>query len=623
MKKIITTLLALAMVVGLVPAFAVSAAEAAPEITLDGNVSEWAGLDTIVTTLDSGAKYTFYGVVNEAGLYIAVDAYTTGYDITTTDNPGDWWKNPNLEFFLGSYANDRNQRWVSLTNKEGDYMKHGEVTDAAASYEAVEGNAPNHFVIEAFIAADKLDPIWINSDGSMRVGMACDTDNSGDKGAYVRPAGTNERNNRAVVAPTGIYTHDEYAKENGVINATYYRAPGVTENYRGAYVGYDNMKQFDYATQEGQLRTYILEGTEKVTSVGAGNADWYIYKWTGTMTAKEAGTYTLIARKIDNGFVMKVDGDKVFEYWGASHWFDGANDRLVSDEGTFTLTADQTVDVEIYFLELDGGDAMEIFATTTPEDTNSGSNINDAFTFDLTRETYKIDKNRWSNDAAIRGTGHNGSQCEEENFNYEETIDKFLTSYTKDYTTTVLSFADAITDNDSYLVEYTGWLVPDESGAYTFGAYNVDNCFYLEIDGKTAYEFWSGYTWNDGAWGNDEEKQIYKHGNTYTESVELEAGKAYPFKAYFLETDGGQLLDLNCTINDGGRVAVDSAFSFYTSDPTPAPDTNEPTTNTPDTTEPETNVPKTGDAVVYSVVAAVAVLALGAVVVSKKRRITE
>ena len=55
----------------------------------------------------------------------------------------------------------------------------------------------------------------------------------------------------------------------------------------------------------------------------------------------------------------------------------------------------------------------------------------------------------------------------------------------------------------------------------------------------------------------------------------------------------------------------------------PTPDTNEPTTNTPDTTEPETNVPKTGDAVVYSVVAAVAVLALGAVVVSKKRRITE
>lgn len=579
MKKLLTILLTLSMLVSIVPAFAVSAAEEAPEITLDGKLDDWAGLHTLSATRDS-ERYTYYGVMTEDGLYVAVDAYTVGFD---AKGDGNWWDSPNLEFFLGTYVNDWNQRWVSLTNKDGGSRKQERVTSSAASYEAVEGGAPNHFVIEAFIAKDQLDAHWINSDGSMRVGMAVDTNNSAG-GGYVKPAGTNERNNRTVVSSTGVYTHDEYVKDNGVITATYYRAPGVVEDYRDAYVGYNNMKQFDYATQEGQLRTYILEGTEQVTSVGAGNADWYIYKWTGTMTAKEAGTYTLIARKIDNGFVMKVDGDKVFEYWGAAHWFDGANDRLVSDEGSFTLAADQTVDVEIYFLELDGGDAMEIFATTNPADTNSGKNINEAFTFDLTKETYKIDKNRWSNDAAIRGTGHNGAQCVEENFNFEETIDKFLNGYTKEHTTTVLSFADAITDNDSYLVEYTGWLVPDQSGAYTFGAYNVDNCFYLEIDGKTAYEFWSGYTWNDNSWGNDEEKLTYKHGNTYINSVDLEAGRAYEFTAYFLETDGGQLLDLNCSIDGGDKIPVDSAFTFSTECPHVATEVTgkkDPTASTP------------------------------------------
>ena len=330
------------------------------------------------------------------------------------------------------------------------------------------------------------------------------------------------------------------------------------------------------------------------------------------MTAKEAGTYTLIARKIDNGFVMKVDGDKVFEYWGASHWFDGGNDRLVSDEGTFTLTAGQTVDVEIYFLELDGGDALEVFATTTPDDTHSGKNMNEAFTFDLTKEYYTTNRGAWGNELVGRGTGHNGSQCVEENFKFDESIDMLLKVMTKGESTKVLSFADAVINEDSYLVKYTGWLVPDESGAYTFGAYNMDNCFYLEIGGKTAYEFWSGFSWNDGAWGNDEEKQTYKHGNTYTESVTLEADKAYPFTAYFLETDGGQLLDLNCSINDGDKVAVDSAFTFYTQDPTP-PATNDPST-------PVKPAP-TGDVLVLA--SSLAVLSLAAVVVSKKRRISK
>jgi hypothetical protein len=655
MKKLLATVLAAATVLCMAPAFAVSAEEPAPKITLDGKLDDWAGLHTIKATREK-ESYTFYGVMNDDGLYVAVDAYTVGFG---AKNDGNWWDCTNLEFFLGSYANDRNQRWVSCAGTDGTFRKEGNVSDAAVAYETVEGEATNHTIIEAFIAKDKLDPIWINSDGSMKVGMAFDTDNF-PGGGYVRPDDTNERNNRAVVAPTGVYTHAEYVKTNGLINATYYKAPStvgyigndrLVEDNRSARVGYENLKQFD-GTIEKLLEGSLLTTTTKTTDVKAGGSDWYIYKWTGTMTAKEAGTYTLIARKIDNGFVMKVDGDKVFEYWGASHWFDGGNDRLVSDEGSFTLAAGQTVDVEIYFLELDGGDALEVFATTTPDDTNSGKNMNEAFTFDLTREYYTTNRGAWGNELVGRGTGHNGAQCVEENFKFDESIDMLLKVMTKGEPTAALSFADAVINEDSYMVEYTGYMVPDESGKYTFGAYNMDNCFYLEIGGKTAYEFWSGFSWNDGSWGNDEEKKTFTHGNTYIESVELEAGKAYPFTAYFLETDGGQLLDLNCSINDGGKVAVDSAFSFYTECPhantevTGKKDATEtdkgytgdtvckdcgktvetgkdiPATGSGVTPPPTQDTPApTGDAMVVAV--ALAVLALGAVVVSKKRRITE
>ncbi|MBQ8381967.1 MAG: hypothetical protein IJX47_02045 [Clostridia bacterium] len=607
MKKLLATILAASTVLCMAPAFAVSAAEA-PAITLDGDVSEWEGLDTIVTTLDSGAKYTYYGVVNEEGLYVAVDAYTTGFDASAE---GDWWNSPNLEFFVGPYTGDQNQRWVSCTNKEGGWRKEGNVTDAAVTYEAVEGDVSNHFVIEAYIARAQLEDGWFYADGSIRVGMAVDTNNSPDgKGAYITPAGTHERNNRTLVTSTGVYA----CSETGNISATYYKAPTVDypatigEDSYEARCSFDGNEKFD-ATIETLINGSLLMSEEKVTSVSVTNnfGNWYIFKWTGTMTAKEAGEYTLIGRKIDNGFTMFVDGVKVYEYWGASHWFDGADDRLVSNDAKFTLAANETVDVEIYFLELGGGDALEIYATTTPDDTNSGKNINEAFTFDLTKQHYSTDKGKWANDLVGRGTGGNGSQCIEENFKFDSSINKLLEAMVKGDTKNVATLEAALISEDGYVVEYSGWLVPEVTGEYTFGAYDVDNGFMMEIGGERVYEMWAGYSWNDG------EQDGRAHGNTYTETVTLEAGKAYPFKAYFLETDGGQVLNMNCSVDGGDKMSLNHAFVFYAEDPTATPDTN-PGTDTP---------AKTGDAMVYSVVAAVAVLSLGAVVVSKKRRIAE
>ncbi len=370
----------------------------------------------------------------------------------------------------------------------------------------------------------------------------------------------------SMVASLGIGFASAAEEAPAGINATYYNLPGyvgdiLTEDGYGARCGYEGNKQFDATIDKLLNASAVTETKEHVTSVNARNWDYYVIKWTGTLTAKESGTYTLIGRKIDNGFAMKVDGKKVYEYWGASHWFDGGNDRLVSDNGSFTVEAGKSYPVEMYFLELGGGDALEIFATTNPGDTNSGSNINDAFTFDLTEEIY-----RGGNEAtsAIIGTGTgdrgagnggNSGQCVEDNFRYLASMDKLLAKMNKGETKVVNTFAEAVVNRDSYIVTYNGTMTPKTTGDYTFGAYDVDNGFYLNIEGTVAYEFWAGGTWNDG--GDN-------HGNTYTETVHLEAGKSYNYVAAFIEIDGGQVLSMNAKIGDGETKSLPDLFTFST-----------------------------------------------------------
>ena len=377
-------------------------------------------------------------------------------------------------------------------------------------------------------------------------------------------------------------------------NTTYVGIMG--EDFYGATTSYDNNKKFD-ASIDKLIANSNKSDPEKTTRVEAGSADWYIFKWTGTMTASTAGTYTLIGRKIDNGFVMFVDGVKVYEYWGASHWFDGANDRQVSNEASFTMTAGQTANVEIYFMELGGGDALEIFATTTPDDPNSGKNINDVFSFDLNKTTY-TQKPGFQNSVpnGVGTDGNNGAQCVTENFKFDETIKGIMDTVVATETKVVTNFKDdGKFGGDWYIVKYTGYMVPKTSGTYTFGASKMDNGFVLKIDGTKVYEMWANAIWNDNG-----------SGNTYPATIELEAGKAYKLEAYFMELEGGEALEVNCTV-DGTTLPIEDAFTYYVSNPNGG---SEP-------------APETGDSTVYAIVAVVATLALGAVAVSSKRRITE
>ena len=389
------------------------------------------------------------------------------------------------------------------------------------------------------------------------------------------------------------------------MNSTLYYMPGyleiIGEDSRGATTSFENNTKFD-ATIEDLIKTsYKVEETAATSISIHGDGDWFIQKWTGTMTPAVGGDVTLIGRKIDNGFVMFVDGKKVYEYWGASHWFDGANDRAPYGE-SFTVEAGKEYDVEIYYMELDGGNVLEIFATTTPDDVNSGANINDVAAFDLTMEKYVVGDNtgRYNEKVGIGvgddgANGGNGGQCIEDNWKYAESIDALIENAFKGESKVVETFSDAIVNKECYVVTYDGYIEPKVSGTYVFGANKVDNGFYLNIDGTVAYEFWAGGVWNDNG------------GNTYSEGIELEAGVRYPFNAAFLETNGGQVLDLVVSVDDEDAVSINDLFTFYTSNGEAGGDDNgsgnggNGSGNGGNTGDNNTNKPATGD--VASVVA--------------------
>ncbi len=335
-----------------------------------------------------------------------------------------------------------------------------------------------------------------------------------------------------------------------------------------AQTSYDGMRRFDTTLPELLYWSYKTNAEAKdvtdfqlgndglAKELGAPNGDNYLLNWKGTMTAQRDVTFTLVANKIDNGFVFEVEGTRYYEWWGSSHWFDGADDRVVSDKGAITLKAGQSYDVEAWFLELTGGDNLAMGAYEG-ESTEYKSLADLGISFELKVDCYHADVDRWgSSDAAehpyvnafrnncanLKGTGDrgeheggNGAQCIEDNFNYDETIEALIAASKKiggDVITPVISTWTPAVNDESYMNIYNGFVTVPETGWYLFGCANVDNGFYMEIDGTTVFEMWANGTWQDN-----------EVDTWYTTAKYLEAGKTYPLYAAFLEMDGGNLLD--------------------------------------------------------------------------------
>lgn len=226
MKKVICAMLALLTVLCMVPMMAVSAS-AAPAITVDGDLSDWAGVHTLSVVGSGeweGKKVTIYGVLGEDGLYMAADAYHA----TFTTDKGNWWENTNFEFFIG----DGNlQGWVSSkgmsdtnTAPSLSNAENGKAVIENAVMKTESAPVGYHTVVELFIKSENLPAGSIQENGSIRIGVAWKTPgdinnngeaNGGGNDEYWVPKLTWTNNNdKAHVTANGIFNRNGEALEN-------------------------------------------------------------------------------------------------------------------------------------------------------------------------------------------------------------------------------------------------------------------------------------------------------------------------------------------------------------------------------------------------------------------------
>lgn len=374
----------------------------------------------------------------------------------------------------------------------------------------------------------------------------------------------------------------------------------MMQDDKGYQCNYIDNKLFDQTIEELVYWSYKV-GTDNVTDFSNFDGTYYksfgapyqgdnnyLIHWTGTVTVGQDTGFTVVANKLDNGFVLEFDGKRVFEYWGTAY-FDSDDDKLPSDIGEITLT-EGTHTVNAWFLELTGGEACDI-GGYLPGSTEYKSFADLGLTFNLTAEVYHTDLDRWgdpNNDtnpytASFISAGHklgtgsngqfaggNGAQCIEDNWLYDETIDALLAA-SKKVGTTIVPRVDYIhlgIVDESYINLYKGYITVDRTGYYLFGAEKVDNGFVIDIiDGNTTYrafELWANGVWNDDGSGAfmPEDHKVY-----------LEAGKVYGFNAAFIEMDGGQVLWPRLKYSEDGTSFADAEAQEmngalnYTTDP--------------------------------------------------------
>ena len=369
------------------------------------------------------------------------------------------------------------------------------------------------------------------------------------------------------------------------------------KNGRGADCSYNDSKHFDSSIETLMKLTkeWPEYSAENVTNLNPIDKNGYILKWEGTITAAESGTYYLVGRKIDNGFVAFVDDngnneieadEKFYEYWAENHWFDGGGDRLVTDLGGFTLEAGVATKVEFWYLEMDGGDVCAINASKNADGSDDKSFGDMGLSLSLKRtcyvsnivsnhdRIYAVLPDGTKGGACVNG-GHNKdnhdgncSSCTDEgNHRFDATIAGIKAEMVELAAVTLPSFEkDGFQGLGKYgfiyedsLIEYTGYMTPAVGGEYQFGTTSVDNCLVveIEIDGTwtRVYEFWGARVWNDVS------------PTFYDKKVTLEENKSYPIRVTYLEIDGGEGLTTKVKI-DGEEFGLLEKVALTTTKPT-------------------------------------------------------
>ncbi len=193
------------------------------QFTLDGDLTDWADYKTIGIIGEAAEncensenkKVTFYGALTEKGLFLACDSY---HDVYEGASAGNWYENCNFEFFVGSgniqyyaYARGIDQPCSVVDGKGLEaFMKSEKIDQGTVYHTIVEVFLPMSEISEADIYYNTLDVgvAW-KTQGEDIVGGAGTVRDGADD--WWVPKGTWPNNDsKAVVAPSGIYTQEEY-----------------------------------------------------------------------------------------------------------------------------------------------------------------------------------------------------------------------------------------------------------------------------------------------------------------------------------------------------------------------------------------------------------------------------
>ena len=270
-------------------------------VTVDGSLAEWAETrneENHISVIGSGdyegKGVKFYASLQADGLYVAAEARHAKY--ISTD--GTWWKNSNLEFFLG----DSNvQGWIAANgskSKATDTVWNTTGSDETGYYTIVEGFIPTNNLPAGSVVA-----------GETRVGFAWKTigdkcnngeANGGAQDEYWVPKGTWPNN-----ADKGYVTKD-----------------GI---FRKSQVSFE-ITDFKTVTLDGDLSDW--EGITGVNLTGTGD---YSYKDV-TWYARRTSEGMFIAAKAHHD--VYINDDPTWHMnTNLEFWVNGNNQKYISANG--------------------------------------------------------------------------------------------------------------------------------------------------------------------------------------------------------------------------------------------------------------------------------------------------
>ncbi len=185
-------------------------------IRVDGDLSDWEALESKTVGAHSivdgdERQATWYGVLRENGLYLAVEIYHN----SLASGKAEWWKNLNFEIHLGA---DSVQQYVYISGiSGGNYNVGKSAAEMTAAYTHEEGtlhHTAHRSVFEVLLPNSMISGLK-ETDGSIRIGVAVKTNGDyGDAGSELITGGSyNYESGDAWYAPYGVLAdrYDQFA----------------------------------------------------------------------------------------------------------------------------------------------------------------------------------------------------------------------------------------------------------------------------------------------------------------------------------------------------------------------------------------------------------------------------